>query len=115
MFVVVHVEIQLGSVLVAEAVNLQVDDDMAFQDAVVEDKVGFVVVLVNKDVLLAILEAEAAPHLQEKPLQVVQNGRLQLCLCIGIQLFHAKKLQRDWIVQNLSGRYLLRCLGCQPL
>ena len=35
MLVVVHVEVQLLGILVVETVNLQIDDDVAFQDAVV--------------------------------------------------------------------------------
>ena len=34
--VVVHVEVQLRGILVAETIYLQIDDDVAFQDAVVE-------------------------------------------------------------------------------
>lgn len=38
--VVVHVEIQLRGIFVAETINLQIDDDVALQDAMVENEVG---------------------------------------------------------------------------
>ena len=76
MFVVVHVEVQLRGVLMTETVDLQIDDDVTLQNAVVEDEIGLEVVLVNEDALLTILEAETVSHLQEEPLKVVQNGRL---------------------------------------
>jgi hypothetical protein len=64
--VIVHVEIQLRSILVAKTVNLQIDDDVALQDAVIENKVGFKIILINEDSFLSSLEAEAAPHLQQE-------------------------------------------------
>lgn len=36
MFVVVHIEVELRGVFMTEAVDLEVDDDVAFQDAVIK-------------------------------------------------------------------------------
>ena len=63
----------------AETVNLQVHDDMAFQNAVVEDQVGIEIVLVYKYALLSGFEAESAAHFKQELLKVVQNGGFQLC------------------------------------
>ena len=49
---------------------------MAFQDAVVENKVGLEIVLVYEDALLAGLETETATHLKEELLQMVKYCRL---------------------------------------
>ena len=57
--VIVQIEVQLRGILVAETVTLQVDDDVTLQDAVVENEVGLVVVLINEDTLLTRLFSTA--------------------------------------------------------
>lgn len=67
-FVVVHIEVELRGVFVAEAVNLEVDDDVAFQDAVVEDEVGLEIVLVDEYTFLPCLTICAVvPNDQQVP------------------------------------------------
>ena len=100
--VVVHVEVQLRGILVAETIYLQIDDDVAFQDAVVENEVGLEVVLINEDSLLTSLEAETATHLQQERLQVVQDVRLQLGFCIDFLRLYPQKFERHGIVENVA-------------
>jgi hypothetical protein len=49
---------------------------MAFQNTVVENEIGFEIVLINEYSLLAGLEAETAAHLKEELLQMVKYCRL---------------------------------------
>ena len=95
----------------AETVNLQVDDNMALQDAVIEDKVGLEIILVYKNALLAVFEAEASAHLQQKTLKVVQNGRFQFGFRIVFIRLYAQELQRDGIVNYIARCNLLRIFG----
>jgi len=57
--VVVKVDVHLAGVGVAEGTNFEVDQYMAFQNAVVENEVDEVVLVVEGDALLAGLEAKA--------------------------------------------------------
>ena len=52
-----HVDGELGRVLVAEALRLELDEDMALEDAVVEDEVDPVIAVVDEYLLLARLDS----------------------------------------------------------
>jgi len=101
MLVVVHVKIQLRGIFVAESVNLQIDNDVAFQDAVVENKVGLEIVLIDENSLLASLEAETAAHLQQECLQVIQDVRLQLGFRIDFLRLYPQKFERHRVVLRM--------------
>ena len=83
---------------------------MAFQDAVVENKVGLEIVLIDEDSLLASLEAETAAHLQQECLQVIQDVRLQLGFRIDFLRLYPQKFERHRIVQNIARSQLLGVL-----
>ena len=94
----------------AEAVDLEVDNHMAFQDAVVENEVGLEIVLVNEDPLLSGLEAEAATHLHEYHLEMVENGGFQLALSIDVLRRQPQEFKRHGVVDDFVRRQLLRIL-----
>ena len=65
----------------AELVYLQLHNNMALQDAVIEHKVGKEIVLINQYAFLPGFKAEAMPHFQQEALQVVKDGLLQVVFC----------------------------------
>ncbi len=67
--------------VVAEAhLVLQLYDDTAMQNTVVEHKVGIIVLVVNDNALLAGLEAEALAEFEDELLQVSYKCILQVML-----------------------------------
>ena len=62
--VVVHNHLYLAEVLMGKFVELEVDDDVAAEEAVVEDEIHEVVVLIESEALLAGLEEEAVVRSQ---------------------------------------------------
>ncbi len=64
--VVGDVGVELAEVFVAEFVVFEFYDDVAMEDAVVEDEVGKVVAVVNDDAFLAGLKTEAIAEFEEE-------------------------------------------------
>ncbi len=64
--VVGDVGVELAEVFVAEFVVFEFYDDVAMEDAVVEDEVGKVVAVVNNDAFLAGLNTEAIAEFEEE-------------------------------------------------
>ncbi len=64
--VVGDVGVELAEVFVAEFVVFEFYDDVAMEDAVVEDEVGKVVAVVNNDAFLAGLKTEAIAEFEEE-------------------------------------------------
>lgn len=64
--VVGDVGVELAEVFVAEFVVFEFYDDVAMEDAVVEDEVGKVVAIVNDDAFLAGLKTEAIAEFEEE-------------------------------------------------
>ena len=58
-----------------EAVNFQVNNDVTFQYAMIENEIGLVIILIYKNAFLAIFKAKTAAPLQQESLQIVQYGR----------------------------------------
>ena len=58
-----NVGIELADVLVGERLELEVEQDMAFQDAVIEDEVYEAMCVADEDALLPSLETKAVAQL----------------------------------------------------
>ena len=106
--VVVEVHVHLPGVGVGERPELEVDQHVALEDAVVEDQVDEVVVVVEGDALLPRLEAKAAAHLDQKGLQVVDDGLLQVALSVPRPLLQPQKLQHVGVLHHVGDRERLR-------
>ena len=85
----------------AKAVNLQVNDDMALQDAVIEDKVSLKVVLIHQDAALPRFKAKALAHLEQEVLQMIKNLAFQFALGEDILLLQSQKLQRHRVMDSM--------------
>ena len=91
-----------------EAVNLQVNDDMAFQDAVIKDEVCLEVVLIHQDAALPGFKAEPLAHLEQEVLQVVQYLVLQFALSENVLMLQSEEFQCQRVVDGMLG---LQCIG----
>lgn len=68
----------LPGVTVLEGAGLEIDEQVAAEDAVVEDEVEVVVLVAHRDAFLAGLEAEAGAEFEKEGLEVVEQRLLQV-------------------------------------
>ena len=61
-----------------EFVELEINDDVAAEEAVVEDEVHEVVVFIEGEAALPCLEEETFSKLEEEVLEVIDDGGLQI-------------------------------------
>ena len=101
--VVVHVHLHLAQVLMGQLVELQVNDEVAAQEAVVENEVQEVVLAVEGESFLPGLEEKTLAQLDEKPLQVGDDGRLQIGFRIAGLLLQAQELEDESFFQEVFG------------
>lgn len=62
-----------GDIAMLEGAGFQIDEQMAAQDAVVEDEIEIVVLLADGDSLLARLEANAVAECEQEELEMVEQ------------------------------------------
>jgi len=72
-----RVAVHLANVLVGELADLEVDEDEAFEQVVVEDEIDVELIGLIEQALLPGDEAEAASEFEEEGLKVVHDGLLQ--------------------------------------
>ena len=99
--VVVHIHLHLAEVLMRELVELEVDDDVAAEEAVVEDEVHEVVVLVEGEALLAGLEEEAFAEFEEEVLEAIDDGLLEVGLGVAGLRIEAEELEHERLLQQV--------------
>lgn len=75
-----HIHVDLADVLMGEFGGLEVDDDEAFQDVVVEDEIEVEVAGLGADAHLAGDEGEAMAHFQQEALELGDDGGLDFRL-----------------------------------
>ena len=77
----------------AELFELELDEDMAFEDAVVEHQIDETVLVADQDALLAGFEAEAVPQFKEELLEVVEKLLFEVRLAHYLSGFQAEELE----------------------
>ena len=75
---VVHIHLHLAEVLMGELVALEVDEDLAAEQTVVEDEVDAEVVVVEGESFLAGLEEESLAEFEEEGFQLIDDGRFEI-------------------------------------
>ena len=108
--VVVLVGVELRTVFVSVSVDLEVDDDVTVEDAVVEDEVGLEVVVIDEDALLTMFEAEALAKLHEEVFDFVEYGGLELGLGIYIGFGEVEELEGHGVAKDVAGLHGFGCL-----
>jgi len=82
-------------------VQFDVDDDVAAQEAVVEDQIDEIVVLIEGEALLASLEKEAFAEFEQEMLQPVDDGLLQIRLGVAGFFLQAQELEHQRLLQQI--------------
>lgn len=108
--IVVLVGVELRAVFVSVSVDLEVDDNVTVEDAVVEDEVGLKVVVVNEDAFLTMFEAEALAEFHEEVLDLVENGGFEFGFGIDIGLGEVEELEGHGVAQDVAGLHGFGCL-----
>ena len=80
---IVDIHLHLSQILVAQAVCFQVYQHVAPQQSVVKDQVYKEMFFVESKPFLACFKQEAAPHLQQKHLHLVDDGLFKAGFCIN--------------------------------
>jgi len=95
------VNLHLAEVLMRGFVELEVDDDVAAEEAVVEDEVHEVVVLIEGEALLAGLKEEAFAEFEEEVLQATDDGLLEVGLGVAGLRIEAEELEHERLLQQI--------------
>jgi hypothetical protein len=78
---------------VGEGSDFQLNEDVAFEDAMVEDEIDKEVFLADEDALLAGLEAKAMAEFEEEAVEVVEKGGFEIGLLDGEVIWEAEELE----------------------
>src|SRR6478736_5503727 len=97
------VSVELAEVLVAEGGDLELKQDVALQDAVVEDEVDEAVRVADQDALLPSFEAEAVTKLEQELLQLVEQCVFQVRFGHHLLGLHAQEFEDVWITNAERG------------
>ena len=81
--------------------RLQINEDKAFQNVIVENKVDKEVFPIECESLLTAHKGESPPQLQKEFLQMVDQGLLQVAFIKAGVLFQAEKFQHIWVADNI--------------
>ena len=82
-FKIVQVKIHLPGVAVGEGADLQVEQHMAAEPAVIEDEIHAVMLVADGDAKLPRLETKAGAEFEEETLHVVEQRSLKVVFRIG--------------------------------
>ena len=101
-FVVGDVGVELAQVLVAKGIGLEFHQDVALEDAVVEDEIDEEMFVADEDALLPRLEAEAVAQLEEEILKTIQQGIFEVGLGHDIPGTQAEELEDVGIADDVG-------------
>ena len=100
---VVHVHLHLPQILMAELVELEVDEHIAAQQAVVEDEIDEEVVLVEGEALLAGLEEKALAQFEQEVFELVDDGGFQVGFGIARLFVEAEEFEDVGFFEHVLG------------
>ncbi len=103
-----HIGVELAEVFVGERFDLQLHQNVAFEDAMIEDQVHKAVGVAYQDAFLPRFETETVAQLQQKVMQLVQQGVLQVGLTHDLAGFDPEKLED---VRVADGQLRLSLVG----
>lgn len=100
---VVDVHLHLAEVLVGEFVDFEVDQDVAAQESVVEDKIDVEVVFLEAEAFLAGLEEEAFAEFEQELFEFIDDGGFEFVFGVGGALFEFEKFQDVGVFDGVAG------------
>jgi hypothetical protein len=89
------VNLHLAEVLMGEIVELEVDDDVATQEPVVENEIKEVVVAIEGETLLPGLEEEALAEFEEEFFEVADECGFEVGFRKTGSIFQAEKFEDE--------------------
>jgi hypothetical protein len=98
-----HVGVELAQVLVGEPVHLELDQDMALEDAVIEDQIDEAAGLADDDALLPSFEAEAVAELHQERVEVVEERVFEVGFADSVLRPEAEELEDVGIADRELG------------
>jgi hypothetical protein len=99
---VVHIHLHLPEVLVGDLANLQIDQYIAAQQAVIENQVHEEVFFVEGESLLARLKEEAFAHFQQEALDLADDGGFEIGLGVAAALVQPEELQNQGLFKQVA-------------
>src|SRR5207244_3654560 len=99
----IHVHLHLTEVLMRELPQLQVDEDEAAEQPIVEDEVDVEVIALEREPLLSRDEAEAFPHLEEEFLEPADDRLFEIPLLRRRLLAKVEELEDERILDHVAG------------
>lgn len=78
LFIVSNVSIQLSKIFMAEWFILQLDNNTAMKNTVIEYQIRKIVLIVNYNALLSCLKAKPSSHFQQKFLKMIHQRLLKV-------------------------------------
>ena len=104
-----HVHVDLADVLMGELGGLEVDDDEAFQDVVIENEIEVEVAGLGADTHLAGDEGEAVAHFQQEALELGDDGGLDFGLGGGGIFRQAEEFENVGVFDEVADGRPGRC------
>src|ERR1035437_4455998 len=98
---VVDVHLHLPEVLMGDLADFQIEQDVAAQQAVVENQIHEEMVFVEGEPLLARPEEEALAHFQQETLDLADDGGFAIRLGIAAALIQTEELQNQGFLQQI--------------
>lgn len=98
--VVVYIHLHLAEVLMRELVELEVDDDVAAQEAVIEDEIDEVVVFIEGEAFLAGLEEEAFAEFEKEVFEAVDDGLLQIAFGVAGLVVETEEFEDEGLFEQ---------------
>jgi len=102
--IVVQVGVELSCVFMGEGSHFQLDEDMAFENAVVKHEIDEEVFLADEKTLLAGFETEAMSEFQEEVLKMVEEGCFKVAFFDGEMIREAEELESVNVFGEVAGQ-----------
>lgn len=100
---IAEVEVHLADIVMFDLVDLQVDQDEAAEDAVVEYEINTVVSVVDGDAVLPADKGEAFAKFEEKGLEVVAEAAFEISFRDGMGLRYLQEFEDERIAYDIGG------------
>jgi hypothetical protein len=93
----------LTEVLVCQLVTLEVDQDVAFEQAVVEDQIDVKMVIVKREALLACLEQKAFAQFEQETFDAADDGGFKFMLGLAVGLGQVEEFEHIRVFDDIFG------------
>jgi hypothetical protein len=96
------VNLHLPEVVVGEFVALEIDENIAAQEAVVKNEVDAEVVVVEGEAFLAGFEEKAFTEFEKEGFELVDDGGFEIGFRVAGVVGEAKEFENEWIFNKVG-------------